>query len=72
MRCIMSRMTITIEDELVEQVRKILSVRTKADAIRMALKEIIRKKRLSEALSHQGMIELDLDQDMLRKLRDGE
>jgi len=66
----MSRMTITIEDELVEQVRKILSVRTKADAIRMALKEVIRKKRLSEALTHQGTIEIDLDQETLQRLRD--
>ena len=66
----MSRMTITIEDELVEQARKILSVRTKADAIRMALKEVIRKKRLSEVLTHQGTIEFDLDQETLQKLRD--
>jgi Arc/MetJ family transcription regulator len=63
-------MTITIEDELVEQVRKILSVRTKADAIRMALKEVIRKKRLSEALTHQGTIEFDLDEETLQRLRD--
>jgi Arc/MetJ family transcription regulator len=62
-------MTITVDEELVERAREILSVRTKADAIRLALKEVIRRKRLSEALSHRGTIELELDQATLQRLR---
>ena len=65
----MSRMTITVDKELVRQAQAVLGARTKAEAIRLALREVLRRDRLEEALAHQGKVELDLDQEMLRKLR---
>ncbi len=65
----MGRMTITIDDDLVEETRRALGVSTKSEAIRTALKELLRRKRLEEASKHKGSIDLDVDQDKLKTLR---
>jgi len=62
-------MTVTIDDELVAQAQEALGAATKAEAIRMALREAIRRKQLQKVLEDQGKIELDLDQEKLRRLR---
>jgi Arc/MetJ family transcription regulator len=65
----MSRMTITLDEELIETAMEELGATTKSEAIRMALAEVVRRKRLKQALEHGGQIALDLDQDALRELR---
>ena len=65
----MERMTITIDDALVREVKKVLGVSTKAEAIRIALMEVLRRKRLANALKHQGKVELDINQQTLMKHR---
>jgi Arc/MetJ family transcription regulator len=65
----MSRMTVTVADELIEEAKKALGTETRAETIRIALKEAIRRKRLAEALEHEGRIDLDAGQDELRRLR---
>jgi Arc/MetJ family transcription regulator len=65
----MSRMTVTVADELIEEAKKALGTETRAETIRIALKEAVRRKRLAEALEHEGRIGLDADQDELRRLR---
>lgn len=65
----MTRMTVTLDPALLEQVREALGVQTKSEAIRIALTEVIRKKRLEDALTHRGQIDLQLDQASLQKLR---
>ncbi len=65
----MSRMTITVEKELVSRAQAALGTRSKAETIRLALKEVLRRDRLAGALAHQGKVELALDQATLRKLR---
>ena len=67
----MTRMTVTLDPNLLEQAREALGVSTNSAAIRIALVEVVRKKQLAEALSHQGQIELELDQETLQKLRAG-
>jgi Arc/MetJ family transcription regulator len=66
----MDRMTVTIDPELVDQVREVLGASTKAEAIRMALREVLRRQRLAKALEHRGRISLDLDQPTLQRLRE--
>lgn len=66
----MIRMTITIEEELVQKAKDILGVSTKAEAIRLVLQDFLRRKKLDEVLQHQGKIKLDLDQDDLQRFRD--
>jgi hypothetical protein len=47
-----------------------LAVRTKAEAIRRALEETLRRRRLERVLEHAGKVALDLDQDRLARLRE--
>jgi hypothetical protein len=68
-RCSMTRMSITGDEALVEETRKALKARTKAEAIRQALEEALRRRRLERVLDHAGRVELDLNQGRLRRLR---
>lgn len=68
----MSRMSVTVEDDLIEEAKRALGVDTRAEAIRRALREVIRRWRLKEALEHRGKIPLDLDLEGLRRLREEE
>lgn len=65
----MSRMTITVDPELLDEAKEALDAPTKAETIRIALTEIVRRRRLAKALKHRGRIELDLDQEALQRLR---
>ena len=67
----MGRMTITIDDKLLSEVKDLLGARSKTQAIVMALQDVIRRRQLQEALSHRGAIDLELDQDELVNLREG-
>ena len=66
----MTRMTITVDENLVEETRKALKVRTKAEAIRQALEETLRRRKLEQVLAHAGRVGIDLDQEKLRRLRE--
>lgn len=66
----MGRMTVRVDDDLVEEARKALGVNSRAEAIRRALREVTRRKKLAQALEHQGSIDLELDQASLRRLRE--
>lgn len=66
----MGRMTVTVDKGLLEEARKAMGVATKSEAIRTALEESVRRRRLQEALEHAGKIEVDLDQGRLQQLRD--
>ncbi len=65
----LARMTITVDPDLLEQAKQALDAPTKADTIRIALTEIVRKQRLANALEHRGRIALDLDQETLGQQR---
>jgi len=66
----MSRMTVTIDDELLDQAKEALGAQTRAGAIRTALEEAVRRRRLVEALEQQGQLELRGDLAELRRLRE--
>lgn len=66
----MGRMTVTLSEELVEEAREILGVRTKSEAIRLALEDTVRRRKLDRALANAGRIDLGLDQEGLRRLRE--
>lgn len=65
----MTRMTVTIDEDLVEEAREILNVDSKSEAIRGALEELLRQRKLRNALEHAGRVELALDQEKLGRLR---
>jgi metal-responsive CopG/Arc/MetJ family transcriptional regulator len=66
----MTRMTVTVDERLIEDARNALGARTKSEAIRQALEEVLRRRKLQRALEHAGRIELDLDPERLRRLRE--
>ena len=63
------RMTITVDEGLVQDVKRALCVKTGSEAIRIALEDVLRRKRLEEALAHRGKIRLAIDRKSLLKLR---
>jgi Arc/MetJ family transcription regulator len=65
----MGRATVTVDDSLLVQAQEALGTATKSETVRIALEEVVRRRRLEEVLEHQGRIELDLDQEKLAKLR---
>ena len=65
----MSRMTVTLDPDLVTRAKKALGAPTKSETIRIALTEVVRKQQLAEALKHRGRIDLDVDQETLEQLR---
>jgi Arc/MetJ family transcription regulator len=66
----MSRMTVTIDDALLEEAKEALGVGTRADAIRTALQEAVRRRRLAQALQQRGQFQLRGDLAELRRLRE--
>lgn len=65
----MTRMTVTLDPGLLREAQEALQATSKAETLRRALAEIVRRKHLQEALDHQGKIDLDIDQEGLAKLR---
>jgi len=66
----MTRMTVTIDDALLEEAKDVLGTKTSAEAIRTALAEAVRRHRLAEALRQRGQLQLRGDLAELRRLRE--
>jgi len=65
-----TRMTVTIDDALLEEAREALGAETRAEAIRTALSEAVRRRRLALALQQRGQFQLQGDLADLRRLRE--
>lgn len=63
------RFPVSVDEDLMEEAMEALGVRSKSEAVRLALREVLRHKRLERALEHRGAIDLDLDEETLRRLR---
>ena len=66
----MARMTVTLDEHLVEEAQNVLGTSTKRETIQKALTEIIKQKKREIALTHCGNIELELNQEQLESLRE--
>ena len=66
----MSRMTVTIDDALLEEAKVALGAESRAEAIRTALEEVVRRRRLAQALQQRGQFQLRADLPELQRLRD--
>lgn len=65
----MDRITVTIDQQLIEEARQALSTSTKRETIELALREAVKASRRAEALSRAGRLDLELDQEGLAELR---
>jgi Arc/MetJ family transcription regulator len=65
----MMRLSITVDPELLEEVRRLAKVRTKREAIERALQAFVRQHRLQElqTLASSGVVKMELEE--LRRWR---
>ena len=66
----MTRMTVTLDEAIVNEARVLLETKTKRETIETALIEIIKEKKREKALKHCGKIDLDIDQEKLSAYRE--
>lgn len=55
------RTTLDIPEELLEEAREHLGVRSKTDAVILSLQEMVRRKRIEELKSLLGHVQLEID-----------
>jgi Arc/MetJ family transcription regulator len=55
------RTTLDIPDELLEEARRILGFKSKTDTIIVALRELLRRRRIEELKEMMGSVRLDVD-----------
>ena len=60
------RTTLDLPEELIGEAMKITSTRTKTGVIILALRELIRKSKISDLKKYRGKIDLNIDIDELR------
>ena len=65
----MDRITVTIDQQLIEEARQALCTSTKRETIELALREAVKASRRAEALSRAGRLDLELDQEGVTDLR---
>jgi len=60
------RTTLDLPEELLNEAMKITSTGTKTGVIILALRELIRKSKITDLKKYRGKIDLDIDMDELR------
>lgn len=60
------RTTLDLPESLISEAMKITHTNTKTGVIVLALKELVRKSKLSELKRFKGKIDLDIDLDIIR------
>ncbi len=66
----MTRMTVTLDEQIVSEARDLLKTKTKRETIERALIEVIKEKKREKALLHCSSIDLDVDQEKLAAYRE--
>ncbi len=66
------RATIDIDDKLMEEAKKLTSVKTKKELINLSLRELIRKKRIEHLLSLYGTSPIDITLKDVERFRKDE
>ena len=62
------RTTLNLDDKLVRELMKTTSAKSKTEAIHMAMKELIRRRKLEKLKALSGKIHLDLDKKAREKV----
>ena len=61
---------IDLPDDLLNNVMKITKSKTKVEAIKKALTEVVDQDKRMKLMSYRGKIDMDLDLDILRDRKD--
>lgn len=67
----LTRMTVTLDEQIISEARDLLKTKTKRETIETALVEVIKEKKREKALLHCGKIDIDIDQEKLAAYREG-
>ena len=67
----MIRLSVAVDEELVEEVKRLSGSKTKREAFQVALSEYVRRKRLEELAQLAGSGLVDLTPDELERWRAG-
>jgi Arc/MetJ family transcription regulator len=65
----MGRLTVTVDDELLDEAQALLGLKTRRETITAALNAVVRQKRRERALQNRGRIQFDIDQEGLQDYR---
>lgn len=60
------RTTLDLPEDLLDEAMKITRTDTKTGVIVLALKELVRKAKISDLKKYKGKIDLDIDLDEIR------
>ncbi|RMG66645.1 MAG: type II toxin-antitoxin system VapB family antitoxin [Nitrospirae bacterium] len=60
------RTTLDLPEELLKEAMELTHLKTKKGVIVLALKELIRKKKISGLKGYKGKVNIDIDMDTLR------
>ena len=66
------RLTIDIDERLLEEAKKLTRLKTKKEVVNLSLKELIRKKRREDLASLFGSSVVDITLNDLERLREDE
>ena len=66
----MTRLSITVDEELVEKARELAEVRTKREAIELALREYVNRRRIEKLMELRSSDIIDWTPESLRSWRD--
>lgn len=67
----MTRMSIALDPELLEEAQRLSGARTKRETVQRALEHYVSLLRRRQIAEHAGRIELDLTQEILESMREG-
>ena len=62
------RTTLNLDEELVRELMQTTSAKTKTEAIHLAMKELVRRKKLEKLKALSGKIRIDLDMKTREKV----
>jgi len=63
---VVMRTTLDLPDKLMQDAMKAAHVKTKTNVIILALKELIRKSKISDLKKFKGKVDLDINLNVLR------
>lgn len=55
------RTTLDLPESLIEEARRVLGFKSKTDTVVLALKELVRRRRIEELKELMGHVRLDID-----------
>ena len=65
----MTRLSVTLDDELIEDALKLADAKSKREVIELALKEFVRRRRIAGLIELEGSDIIDMDLDELLRWR---